>query len=460
MSAKAGAGDVDEVKSIPGNRAGNDNAHDSLASDGPPGPAKMAEPGGLNHSLHASERRSATAATETAEAKATPGNRAGNDNAHDSLASDGPPGPAKMAAPDSFDHSLYASERRSATAATGTAEVKSIPGNRTGNDNGHDSLASDGSSEPAKMAEPGGLDHSLHASERRSAMAATETAEVKSIPGNRTGNDNGHDSLASDGSSEPAKTAEPGGLDNSNLHASERRSATAAAETAETRSVPGNGVGSDNEHHSWTSSDMPGPGRADGRTTQHPAEPEPGKTEATTELAETDFISGKGVGNGNDRAPDASASAAVTTANLADLQHGNSEPNLPSISVDTSAATEIDESVATKGESAGNGNSQHATQPAAIALVAAQPAKAAFETGADQEWVFRFDSDATPITLIVRVESKEVHIPLDPHDQPGQAANPDILVKILPTTLDEHVANHGHNGQHHVSVLAPHDLLI
>ncbi|UWU96073.1 LuxR C-terminal-related transcriptional regulator [Bradyrhizobium sp. CB1015] len=492
MSARAAGRDVAELKSIPGNRAGNDNAHDSLASEGSSGPAKAAEPGGLDHSnLHASERGSATAARDVAEVK--PGNRAGNDNAHDSPASEGSPGPAKTAEPGGLDHSnLHASERGAATAARDVAEVK--PGNRAGNDNAHDSPASEGSSGPAKTAEPGGLDHSnLHASERGSATAARDVAEVK--PGNHAGNDNAHDSPASDGSSGPAKTVEPGGLDHSNLHASERGSATAATETAEAKAVPGNGVGNDNEHHSWTPADTPGSatmaepsgvehsnkwghltsahgpeadesvataGSADRGSTQHAAEPEPAKAGATTELGETDFIFGNGVGDGaNHRAPDASASTAATTAKLADLHHGNSEHNFPSSPADVSAATEIAESSTARGDSAGNGNSQQATQPAAIELAAAQPAKSAFETGgADQERVFRFDSDATPFTLVAAVEPREVHIPLDPNVQHGQATTPDILVTILPNALDEHAANHGNNGPHHATGLAPHDWLI
>ncbi|WP_257187343.1 LuxR C-terminal-related transcriptional regulator [Bradyrhizobium sp. WBAH42] len=493
-SAKA-ATETAEVKSMPGNRAGNDNAHDSPASDDSSGPAKTAEPGGLDHSnSHAPERGEAKAATETAKVKSMPGNRAGNDNAHDSLASDGSSGPAKTAEPGGLDHSNpHASDRRSATAATETAEVKSMPGNRADNDNLHDSVASDDSSGPAKTAEPGGLDHSNpHASERRSATAATETAEVKSMPGNRAGNDDAHDSLVSDDSSGLAKTAEPGGLDHSNSHASERGEAKAATETAEAMAIPGKDVGNDNEHHSWTPADTPGSakmaepggvehsnewehsasahgpkddenaaaaGSADRVGTQNVAEPEPAKAAATAELPETLFTSEKGVGDGdNHRASNASMSATAATA---DLQHSNSGYNLPSTSPNASAATEIAESSATRGDGAGNGNPQHATQPAAIALAAAQPANAAFETGgADQERVFRFDSDATPFTLIVRAEPSEVHIPLDPPVQPGQVATPDILVKILPNALDEHAANHGNNGPHHATVPAHHDLLI
>ncbi|WP_265575507.1 hypothetical protein, partial [Bradyrhizobium yuanmingense] len=59
----------------------------------------------------------------------------------------------------------------------------------------------------------------------QAAWTTAETAKVKSMPGNRAGNDNAHDSVASDDSSGPAKTAEPGGLDHSNPHASERESA-------------------------------------------------------------------------------------------------------------------------------------------------------------------------------------------------------------------------------------------
>ncbi|MEY9361508.1 DNA-binding NarL/FixJ family response regulator [Bradyrhizobium yuanmingense] len=485
MSAMAGARDVADVKSIPGNRAGKDNAHDSPASDRSSGSARTAEQGGLDDSnSHASERGSAKAATETAEAKSMPGNRAGKDNAHDSLASDDSSGLAKTAEPGGLDHSnSHASERGSAKAATETAEAKSVPGNRAGKDNANDSLASDDWSGPAKAAEPGGLDHSnSHASERGSAKAATETAEAKSMPGNRAGKDNAHDPLASDDWSGPSKAAEPGGLDHSNSRASERGSATAATETAEAKAIPGNGLGNDNEHHSWTpaytreSAKMAEPSgveqsnKWEHSTSAHgpkvdesvaTAEPEPVKA-TTTELAETVFMSEKSVGEGdNHRASNASASAAVATAKLADLQHSNSGYDSHAASAKASAAAEIAESSATKGDSAGNGNSQHATQPAAIASVAAQPAKAAFETGgADQDRVFRFDSDATPFTPIVRFEPREVHIPLDPRAKPDQAATLDILVKILPNALDDPAANHGNNGPHHAPVAVHHDLLI
>ena len=289
--------------------------------------------------------------------------------------------------------------------------------------------------------------------------------------------------------------AEPGGLDHSNLHASEHGSATVPTETAEVKSMPGNGVDNDNEHHTWTPTDTPGSakkaepnlvdrsskwghstsahgreadesvataGSADRDSTQHATEPAPGKAAAPAELADTDFTTGNDVGDdANHRVPDASGSEAVTSAKLADQQHGNAGHNLPSAPADASAATENAEWGAARGNSADNGYSQQATSPAAIASVPAQPAKSAFETGgADQERVFRFDSDATPFTLVVADEPNKIHIPLDPHVKPGQATNSDMLVKILPQALDEHATNHHNSNPHHVTVPAPHDLLI
>ena len=446
---------------IPGSDVGDENEHQSPASDPSGRSGKTAETGSAEHGkpVHSTSKNAPEAADFGASSLVT---------AHR----------------DDREGAQHAPEQMSAMAgARDTADVKSIPGNRAGKDNAHDSPASDRSSGSARTAEQGGLDDSnSHASERGSAKAATETAEVKSMPGNRAGKDNAHDPLASDDWSGPAKAAEPGGLDHSNSRASERGSATAATETAEAKAIPGNGLGNDNEHHSWTpaytreSAKMAEPSgveqsnKWEHSTSAHgpkadesvaTAEPEPVKA-TTTELAETVFMSEKSVGEGdNHRASNASASAAVATAKLADLQHSNSGYNSHSASAKASAAAEIAESSATKGDSAGNGNSQHATQPAAIASVAAQPAKAAFETGgADQDRVFRFDSDATPFTPIVRFEPREVHIPLDPRAKPDQAATLDILVKILPNALDDPAANHGNNGPHHAPVAAHHDLLI
>jgi len=406
---------------------------------------------------------------ELTEAGFMPGSDVGGENGHQSPASATPGRSAKAAETDGAEHGKPV--HSTSTSVSEAAEI------------GESSFAT---------ADRGDSEKSPHAPEQMSVRApARDVDEVRSMPGHRAGNDDAKESLAWDGSSGPAKMAEPGGLDHSNSHASELGAAMAATKT-EAKATRDNGVGNDNEHHSWTPADTPGSakmaessnvessdkrgdptsvhgpeadesvataGGADHGGAQHIKELAPAKAAATTELAEIDLGYGKGGGDGaNPHAPNASASAAETTAELADLQHEVSGHNLPPTSANASAATE---SSAAEGDSAGNGNSQQAAQPAAIALVAAQPAKAASETGgADQEPVFRFDSDATPFTLIATVEPKEVHISLDSHDPGGQAANPDILVKILHNALDEHAADQSNSGPHHTTAPAPHDLLV
>ncbi|MDE5441895.1 response regulator [Bradyrhizobium sp. CSA207] len=445
-----------------------------------------------DNSQHASEPGSAKAATEPAEAKSMPGNGVGNDNEHHSQASDGSPGSAKTVEPDGVDHSNSghpkapevaesvetagktdrgnsqpASEPGSAKAATEMAEAKSIPGNGVGNDNEHHSQASDGSPGSAKTAEPDGVEHSNSghpkapeaaesvetasktdwgnsqpASEPGSAKAATEMAEAKSMPGNGVGNDNGHHSQASDGSPGSAKTAEPDGVEHSNSGHSTSANAPEIAESVETA------------------------GKTDRGNSQHASEPGSAKA-AAAELTEAGPIPGNGVGNGAEhRAPAsdaASASAAVKTAEPAVAEHGNSGHDLPSTSANATAAADIVEPSVASGDNAGDGNSQRAAPSAAIALQAAQPAKAASETGgANQELVFHFDSEATPSTLVA-LDPKEHNNPLDPHVPPDQDAYFDIIVKTPPNALDEHAASHGNNGTHHAivsAVSAPHDLLI
>ncbi|WP_247384631.1 MULTISPECIES: hypothetical protein [unclassified Bradyrhizobium] len=261
-------------------------------------------------------------------------------------------------------------------------------------------------------------------------------AEAKSIPGNGVGNDNEHHSQASDGSPGSAKTAEPDGAEHSNSGHSTSANAPEAAESVETA------------------------GKTD-RGNQHASEPGSAKA-AAAELTEAGPIPGNGVGNGAEhRAPAsdaASASAAVKTAEPAVAEHGNSGHDLPSTSANATAAADIVEPSVASGDNAGDGNSQRAAPSAAIALQAAQPAKAASETGgANQELVFHFDSEATPS---VAVEQKKHNNPLDTHVPPDQDADLDIIVKTPPNALDEHAANHGNNGTHHAIVTAPHDWLI
>lgn len=232
---------------------------------------------GRGNSEHASEPGSAKAATETAEAESKPGNGFGNDNEHHSQAAEGSPGAAKTAEPggversnsghsasakgpeaaegaqpsvatadtDGRGNSQHAAEPESAkVVAMGMPEAKSKPGNGIGNDNEHHSQAPDGSPEAAKTGEPGGVEHSSrghsasakaadagesvatsgetdhgnsqHPAELGSAkVVATEMPEAKSKPGNGIGNDNEHQSQASDAADAQAalKTAEPAAVE-------------------------------------------------------------------------------------------------------------------------------------------------------------------------------------------------------------------------------------------------------
>ncbi|WP_448034353.1 LuxR C-terminal-related transcriptional regulator [Bradyrhizobium liaoningense] len=443
-SAKAAATEMAEAKSISGNGLGHDNELHSPASDGSPGAAKSAEAGGVAHGNpgHSSSAKAPGAAEIVEPGVATAG---------------------------SADHgnSQHAAETGSAKAATEMAEAKSIPGNGVGHDNKLHSPASDGSPGAAKSAEAGGVAHgnpghsisakapgadevvepsdakagsadhgnSQHASETGSAKAAaTEMAEAKSIPGNGVGHDNELHFPASDGSPGATKSAEAGGVAHGNPGHSSSAKAPGADEVAAT---------SGNTDHGNSHASEPGPA-------------------TTTELAESDFIPGHGVGNGAAHrapAPDvASASAAVKTAEPAVVEHGNSRHDLPSTSAIAAEGAEIVEPSVKAGVNTGHGNSQQVAPSAAIASEAAQPAKAAPENGgADQELVFRFHSVATPSTLDATVEPKELD---DPHVPPGHDADLDIIVKTIPNALDEHAANHGNHGPHHAIAPAPHDLLI
>jgi hypothetical protein len=200
---------------------------------------------------------------------------------------------------------------------------------------------------------------------------------------------------------------------------------------------------------------------ADRGNSQHASESGSAKA-AATESTESGFTPATGVGNGAEQhapASDAaSASAAVKTADPAAVEHGNSGH---STAVNAPEAAEtVDPSVAT-GANAERENSQHAAQSAATASEDVQSAKAAFETGsADQELVFRFDSEPAPATLVAVVELKDLNDLLDPHIPPGQKQDIEVIVKMVPNAPDEHAANHGDHSPHHGIVPAHHDLLI
>jgi DNA-binding NarL/FixJ family response regulator len=320
-------------------------------------------------------------------------------------------------------------------AAVGNLTLKSGPNNA---DTGDSSTGLNAIVQPS-VAMDDRADHgnSQHASEAGSVKtAATESTEAGSKPGSGVGNDAEHNAPASNAVRGSAKTAEPDGAEHGKSGHSTAANASDAAEIDPAVATAAN---------------------ADHGNSQHASEAGAANA-AVTESTEAGPKPGNGVGNGAEHNAAGAASAAVKTADPAAVEHGNS---LQSTAANIPEAVEIvDPGVATGGN-AERGNSQHAAQSAAIASEDAQPAKAASETGgADQEPVFRFDSETAPSTLVAVVELKELNDPLDPHVPLGQKEFLDMLGKMVPNAPDEHAANHGDNGPHHGIVPAPHDLLI
>lgn len=404
-------------------KSGPINADTGVSSTGPneivqPSPA-MADSADRGNSQHNSEPGSAkAAAAESAEADSKSGN--GNDNGaeHHAVASDAPRGSAKTAEPGGGKHG---NSGHSTAADAPDASENVEPG--------------------VAMADSADRGNSQHISEPGSAKAAAaESTEADSKPGN--GADNGAEHHASDSEAArgAAKTAEPGGADHG------KSGHSTAANTADAAEIdPGVAMAASAGHGN----------------SQHIAEPGSANA-AATEPTEADVKPGNGLGNGVDHhapASDAaSVSAAAKTAEPAVVDHSNSRHSTAANTPE--AADVVDPSVATGGN-AGLGNSRHAAQSAAIASEDAQPAKAASETGgADQEPVFRFDSEATPSTLVAVVELTALNDPLSPHVPSGQKEDLEMIVKMVPNAADEHAADHGNSGAHHGIVPAPHDLLI
>jgi hypothetical protein len=213
-----------------------------------------------------------------------------------------------------------------------------------------------------------------------------------------------------------------------------------AVEPIETSLAPGNSAGHGNSQHASESASAKA---------------------AATELAEPGMVPGNGVGHGSE--PDASNSAVAKASTAAEMTesgvvpgHSNSgEPSHP-VSATAVGAVEPIETSLTPGNSAGHGNSQHAPQSAATS-VAAQPAAAASETGsADQELGFHFNNQApsTPAAVV------ELEVLNDPPVLLGRDVEPEAMLKISPTAVEDQAAGHVNNGQPHAVVLLPHDLLI
>ncbi|UFW45925.1 MULTISPECIES: LuxR C-terminal-related transcriptional regulator [Bradyrhizobium] len=485
-----------------GNSGHSNSATASDAAEIDPAVA-IAATAGHGHSQHTSEKGAAkAAATESTEA----GVKSDKGAEHHAAASDVPRGLAKKAdssgvehdnsghssstnAPDASEidptvvtaagaghgNSQHDSEKGSAkAAATESTEADSKPGNGAE----HHTAASDVARGAAKKAETSGVEHgnsghsssanapdaseidptvvtaagaghgnSQHTSEPGAAKAAaTESTEADSKPGNGVSNGAEHHDPASDvaGAAGAVKTAEPVAVEHGNaehdLHATPAN-APQAAEIVDPSVATGGNAGRGNS--------------------QHASEPGPAKAVAT-EPSQSDSKPGNGVGNGAEQhAPasdPASAAAAVKTAETAAVDHGNSGHSTAANTLE--AADIVDPSVATGGN-AERGNSQHPAQSAAIASDDAQPAKAAAVTGgADQEQVFRFDSEAAPSTLVAIVAPKKLDDPLDQHVPPGQQADLEAIAKMVAIAPDEHANNHGNGGPHHAIVPAHHDLLV
>ncbi|UPK29804.1 response regulator transcription factor [Bradyrhizobium sp. 195] len=337
------------------------------------------------NSQHAPEAESAA---ELTEAGVIRGNGVGNDNEHHSPASDASRGSAKTAEADAVEHgnsghsaspkadpgepglgspgrgnSQHASEPGSAKAAAELTEADVIRGNGVGNDNEHHSPASDAprgsaktaeadavehgnsghsaSPKPPEAADPGepglgspGRGNSQHASEPRSAKAAAELTEVGVIRGNGVGNENEHHSPASDAPRGSAKTAEADAVEHGNSGHSASPKPPEAADPGE-----------------------PGLGRPGRGNSQHASEP--GSAKAAAELTEAGVIRGNGVGHDDEHhspASDASRGSAKT-AEADAVEHGNSGHS----------ASPKPPEAADAGEpglgSPGRGNSQHASEP-------------------------------------------------------------------------------------------------
>ncbi|MDA9505184.1 response regulator [Bradyrhizobium sp. CCBAU 11386] len=372
------------------------------------------------NSQHASESGAAKAAAmESTEAGSKPGNGVGNGAEHNAPVSNaaGASAAVKTADPAAVEHGNLLH-----STATNIPEAVDIvdPGVATGGNAEHG--------------------NSQHASESGAAKAAaTESTEAGSKPGNGAEHNAPVSNAA--GASAAVKTADPAAVEHGNSLHSTATNIPEAVDIVD----PGVATG----------------GNAERGNSQHASESGAAKA-AATESTEAGSKPGNGVGNGAEHnAPvsnAAGASAAVKTADPAAVEHGYS---LHSTATNIPEAVEIvDPGVATGGN-AERGNSQHASESAAIAPEDAQPAKAASETGgADQEPVFRFDSETVPSTLVAVVELKELNDARDPHVPLGQKGFLDMLGQMVPNAPDEHAANHGNNGPHHGIVLAPHDLLI
>ncbi|AMA59392.1 response regulator transcription factor [Bradyrhizobium sp. CCGE-LA001] len=316
---------AEKTESKPGNGVGNGNEHHH---DSPPGAAKTAKAGGIEHSNsgHSASNKGAEAgesnattgntkdghaqhaakpgsgkpeATETPETKAKPGHGAGHGNEQQSQAAETPPAAETRGAGHSKS-SLSASKKEA-----GAGESDSNAGNTE-------------------------WGHAQHAVKPGSGKAAAnEMADTKAKPGNGFGHGKENYSQASDA----PPTVESGAAD----HGDSGHPASAkGAEAGDSDAKTGN---SENGHP------------------QHAAKPGSAKA-AATETAETKLKPDNGAGHGNEHPVQAADTppAAAKTAESGGADHGHSSHS-------TSAeGAEAGKSVATSGNS-DHGNAKHAAEP-------------------------------------------------------------------------------------------------
>ncbi|MCK1655433.1 response regulator transcription factor [Bradyrhizobium sp. 149] len=310
------------------------------------------------------------------------------------------------------EHHAPASEAANGSAAEKMPEPAAVEHGNAGHDK-HPSSAN--APEAAANADSADGGHSHHGSEPGSAkVASKETAEAKSTPDKGPGNDNGHHSSASDDSRASAKAAEKGGVEHSNPG----HSTSANAPEAEPSDATAHGVGRD--------------------SSQHASHPDSAK--AAGEKAEAKSMPDNGVGNGTEGNHNEHHSSAsnnsrgeVKTTDPIGVEHGN------------------------PGQ-AGGGNAQQAAHAHAPASELVQPAKAASQSGGvDHEPAFRFDGGAGPSTPAAVIEPKKLD---DPYVPQAQKNDVQLIVDMVPGTLDEHAAHQDGHAPHHGLGPAAHDWLI
>jgi hypothetical protein len=133
--------------------------------------------------------------------------------------------------------------------------------------------------------------------------------------------------------------------------------------------------------------------------------------------------------------------------------HGNSQHASQSAVAET-AGPDL-----TTGKSGGSSNGQQASHAAAPNVSEAAPPVefASWTGGAGHQPAFHFKNQGAPSTPTEAVELEELNDwPVLPIDAGDLAAVP----QVGPAAMEEHAASHVNNGQHHAIGHLPHELLI